>query len=232
MWLKQTANSRLLDYEMNREVIRTVAKYAVLDPDRKFDRVRFDFLDEANEFHSLYKQYFQQYSNVAANNYPDENILQRAIVTYSDIYKKEVCDPSKSYQKRLELTKLIDQARQARQEPENWGFIVLETIEFFNADEKRLLQKPIKLNEFKKSGFNFQSTRNASNRELLFKSPYTGEMVPAGEFDEHILIHGQDSKRRKQIEKEKMNEKSNLDDEGASENLQRLIMKRVQAEDD
>ena len=43
-------------------------------------------------------------------------------------------------------------------------------------------------------------------------------MVPAGEFDEHILIHGQDSKRRKQIEKEKKNEKSNLDDEGASEN--------------
>lgn len=226
-------------------IIKIIAQYSVCEPQLLAEKVKhdnYDFIDPGHVLYPVYQQYVDQYKRVKEGAKPfSGNVLERAIaraVEYSNVINdsksasKSGADNTSKSKSDLssngpDHTSAGNTATKMPREgsPHNWhDFLVLETVNFFSQDLNGTsnLSAPLTLEELK-----LERTQQAHSHEPQFKSPITGELVPASKFNEHIRVHTLDPKYYEQKRTEmKRAESTNLDSDNAADNVFRLAEKR------
>lgn len=223
-------------------IMKIIAQYSVINPQLLAEKVKdneYDFVEPSHVLYPVYQQYVNQYKRVVEGAKPfSGNVLQRAIersavINDSNPVKDNLLNNANnnSNSKRgsrgpgHSVTDAPAVAREGSPLHINWhNFLVLETVNFFSQDINGTsnLSAPLTLEELK-----LERTQQAQPNEPQFKSPITGELVPASKFNEHIRIHTLDPQyyQQKRTETER-SESTNLDADNAADNVFRLAEKR------
>lgn len=225
--------------ERQLETIKVVAKYTVLQPEIiQARKSEFDFLNPDHKLHSLYKVFVKQYELVNGPVSVNKDVFARVLERAKEIEKEKELKANEIGAESSDENKPID-ANSSEAEPPSlvdWSnFVVLETIEFFTADLNGKSSLPPPIDKEDVTSHRYQTNRKRYNapvvppdtQETYFKSPYTGELVPAKDYDEHMKVHEFDPLRQTQRSKEIAREETtNLDNDMATDNLEKLLAKR------
>lgn len=210
------------------EIIKVIAKYSVLQPEALATRQsEFDFLHPQHHLHSLYQKLKHQYG-----------LLHQGLMPPSvDVFRRAIKRAQLRATHRPSSSGKPMHGQETTDSPEtrvDWTrFVTLEAIEFFTADKNGESALPPPIAKDDVVSFRYQERRKrvpidaAGSNVTYFKSPYTGELVSATEYDEHVKVHEIDPKWRIQRAKEIEDlESTNLDPEMAAANLDALLAKR------
>lgn len=193
--------------------------------EEKKDEKQFVFLRQGHTLRPLFDTYVAQY---------------RAVLDLPDAYRDKLTDVLRDrfslLQRAAARAEHNQEARaQARRAAEvtlareledaqiDWNdFVVVETITFSEADRTAPLAAPLDRKEVETASLASGGHVDPAP-EKMFKSPYTGEMVPASEFAEHMRIMNLDPtwREQKRLQDEKQRT-TNIDVASAPVNIKRF----------
>lgn len=202
------------------QVIKLTALYTAKDP--AFAKSlptegQFAFLDPEHSLNSLYTAFIDQFNcildppaDVLARLDPNDDILERATkrAQYMQQVQKSVdIEQTKAEKDRIEFAQI------------DWqDFVVVETVVF--AEDEQIEHRPLRKEDVQIK----RLAPKQAGSEVKLRSAYTGEMIAASEFDEHMRIMNLDPTWKQQREVAQQRQAStNLDLAHAAANLKRFM---------
>lgn len=211
------------------ETLKLVARKMAVDPQFSPSSDRFRFLSTDSAYHGLFESFLEQYKSVVAQRESDK--IRLAESKRHDAILRRALSRAQWISEHPPETTQEDSARAVSFAEIDWpNFRVIASIDVLKADKKAALPAPLTPDTIVLRTPRFRSTEQpapAVKEEPALKSPYTGEMVPASLYEEHMRVHGLDPRwgERKRMQQEEA-EKSNLVVEEAYSNLQRQTKRK------
>lgn len=197
------------------QVIKLTALYTSQDPEFPQalpEQDQFAFLVPTHSLHGLFKAYVDQYTILKT---PDKvagllsaNVLEKAADRAEELKlrnEQAKIELEKQEQERTEFSRI------------DWqDFVVIETVEFLDSD--KIDNRPLRKEDVQVKAL------QPKNNELQLRSPYTGELIPASEFDKHMRIMNLDPTWKQQRDVARQRQATtNLDTSQAASNLKRMM---------
>lgn len=197
------------------KVIKLTALYTSKDPEFPKalpEQAQFAFLAPTHSLNALFKAYVDQYTILKI---PDRvrgllnaNVLEKATDRAEELKLRNEQDKiqlQRKEQERNEFSRI------------DWqDFVVIETVVF--TDAEKIDNRPLRKEDVQVKAL------QPKNNEIKLRSPYTGELIPASEFDEHMRIMNLDPTWKQQRDVSRQRQATtNLDTSQAASNLKRMM---------
>lgn len=203
------------------ETIKLVAKKKATDPAFNPSSERFRFLAPENIYYNLFQSFLTQYKSVMEKRQVDRIRIEES-KNYDAILRRAL-GRARWLMKHSSSSSEDKHAESVRFSEIDWQkFRVIASVEVLKTDVTSTFIPPLTPENVALS-----TPASAVQKEPKLKSPYTGELVPASLYEEHIRVHSLDPRweERKRISEEE-EQRSNLVHEEAYSNLQRQAKRK------